>query len=58
MSQCLSLKRILILFSDVHHRNINKCISETTFPDDLKFAEVLPIFNPLMPGGNNKVTHT
>ena len=58
MSQCLSLKRILVLVLDVHHRNINKCISETTFPDDLKFAEVLPIFNPLMPGGNKKVTHT
>ena len=30
--------------SNIFHGNINKCFSESFFPDDLKRAEVIPIF--------------
>ena len=30
--------------SNIFHDDINKCFSETCFPDDLKRAKVIPIF--------------
>ena len=36
----------------------NKCLKESCFPDCWKVSSVVPVFNPLMPGGNKKVTHT
>ena len=30
--------------SNVFHEDINKCFSESFFPDDLKRAEVIPVF--------------
>ena len=36
----------------------NKCLKGSCFPDCWKVSSVVPVFNPLMPGGNKKVTHT
>ena len=32
------------IISNIFHANINKCFSESFFSDDLKRAEVIPIF--------------
>ena len=34
------IKEKIDIISDVFHRNINKCISEYTFPNDFKFVKL------------------
>ena len=38
------IKENMDIMSNIFHDNINKCFSESFFPDDLKRAEVIPIF--------------
>ena len=38
------IKENMDIMSNIFHDNINKCFSESFFPDDLKRAEVIPVF--------------
>ena len=38
------IKERMVIMSNIFHDNISKCFSESFFPDDLKRAEVIPIF--------------
>ena len=39
-----TIKENIDIMSNIFHKYINKCFSETFFPDDLKKAEVIPVF--------------
>ena len=38
------IKENIDIMSNIFHEDINKCFSESFFPDDLKRAEVVPVF--------------
>ena len=38
------IKENMDIMSNIFHEDINKCFSESFFPDDLKRAEVIPVF--------------
>ena len=38
------IKENIDIMSNIFHEDINKCFSESFFPDDLKRAEVIPVF--------------
>ena len=38
------IKEDINIMSNIFHEDINKCFSESFFPDDLKRAEVIPVF--------------
>ena len=38
------IKENINIMSNIFHEDINKCFSESFFPDDLKRAEVIPVF--------------
>ena len=54
-----SVFKIFAIFSDELHRNINNCISESLFPDDLKSADVVSICETVKKDSKNlKSIHT
>ena len=38
------IKENIDIMSNIFHEDINKCFSESFFPDDLKRADVIPVF--------------
>ena len=38
------IKENMDIMSNIFHDNVNKCFSESFFPDDWKRAEVIPVF--------------